>query len=565
MSRFSRFRRFLAAKKYIYLLLFAVVLTGAYPLVSDFYTKGEPREALVAQAMIEEGEYVLPVVYGDEVAYKPPMFHWLIVASTLFTDGEVTPLSARLPSIVALLVTTVALFLFVSQRRPISLALMASLVFLTATDPHRFGIMARVDMLLAMFITLSLLHLYVWDEKKRREGIPWLAVLFMSGGCLTKGPVAIALPLLILVIYGLFRRYHFGRLLGKAILMGVLAFIIPLVWYFFAWQKGGDGFLRMVWSENVLRFLGIADEDLFYTLGHEGSTFKPLFYFVAGLLPWTLVAFFFIRRSTVGLFRRISALHLFSLVAAGTILLFYMIPMSKSSAYLLPMYPFVSFFVAEGLYIMVKRGQKDCSLTIFASLLSAIGVVMLLGLIFAQAGVVTNLFPGKEDVLLIAEGVEKHLGLTIFGELLILVGLLTVAYQLMRKNYHKVAFSVILLAFILNFNIDVPIMTHYRECNSAKPFARQVLKEVGEEPLYIHSDLRHGIYNLYGTAFYTKKRPLEVATHHPQEGYMMLWEKDYDQIRSGVLGDYHTEVVVRDSRKIKEGGPALLIHFSRNH
>ena len=35
-----------------------------------FYSKGEPREAIVAYSMLESGNWILPLNYGTDIAYK---------------------------------------------------------------------------------------------------------------------------------------------------------------------------------------------------------------------------------------------------------------------------------------------------------------------------------------------------------------------------------------------------------------------------------------------------------------------------------------------------------------
>lgn len=39
-----------------------------------FNTRGEPREAVVALSMLKEGNWVLPINNGVDMAYKPPSF-----------------------------------------------------------------------------------------------------------------------------------------------------------------------------------------------------------------------------------------------------------------------------------------------------------------------------------------------------------------------------------------------------------------------------------------------------------------------------------------------------------
>ncbi len=36
-----------------------------------FLFQGEPREAIVALSMLESGNWILPVNYGTDIAYKP--------------------------------------------------------------------------------------------------------------------------------------------------------------------------------------------------------------------------------------------------------------------------------------------------------------------------------------------------------------------------------------------------------------------------------------------------------------------------------------------------------------
>ena len=104
-------------KKYFLLTAVLVVLTFL-PFIglSDFNTKGEPREAVVAHSMIATDNWILPQNNGGDIAYKPPMFHWAIaVASTI--AGEVNEFTSRLPSAVALIVMVLALYLFYVGRR----------------------------------------------------------------------------------------------------------------------------------------------------------------------------------------------------------------------------------------------------------------------------------------------------------------------------------------------------------------------------------------------------------------------------------------------------------------
>lgn len=55
-------------------LLFALCIATLFPFLGEtlFNTRGEPREAVVALSMIQDGNWILPVNNGVDLAYKPP-------------------------------------------------------------------------------------------------------------------------------------------------------------------------------------------------------------------------------------------------------------------------------------------------------------------------------------------------------------------------------------------------------------------------------------------------------------------------------------------------------------
>ena len=63
---------------FVFLVLICVVTLLPFLGLTDFHTKGEPREAVVAYSMLETGNWILPVNNGGDIAYKPPFFLSLI-------------------------------------------------------------------------------------------------------------------------------------------------------------------------------------------------------------------------------------------------------------------------------------------------------------------------------------------------------------------------------------------------------------------------------------------------------------------------------------------------------
>ena len=174
-------------KAFWFIALLSVLVIIPFLGETIFYSKGEPREAIVAVSMLDSGNWILPLNYGTDMAYKPPFLYWSIAAFSAILGG-VTEFSSRLPSAVSFLVMQLVFFAFVAKRKDVKTAVLTSVLLLSSFEVHRAAVACRLDMLQVSLIVISLCLLYRWDEKECR-GIPWLAVVLMGCASLTKGPV----------------------------------------------------------------------------------------------------------------------------------------------------------------------------------------------------------------------------------------------------------------------------------------------------------------------------------------------------------------------------------------
>lgn len=333
-------------RKNLLLLIFIVFLTTIPWLgVSDFHTKGEPREAIVSLTMIQQDNWILPHNNGGEMAYKPPFFHWCVAATATVT-GAVNEWTARFPSALACLLMLAWAYVYYARRRDAYTALLACLVCFSSFEIYRAAFACRVDMMLTFCIVGATYAFARWTEHKRTRPIPWLPILMMSLGTLTKGPVAIVLPCGITGIYLLIRRENFFRVFFSLGATALAALILPAVWYVLAYQQGGEEFLRLVKEENLDRFLG----KMTYA-SHENGLWYYFVMLPAGLLPWSVALLPALwKKHNLQHIRnrltRMDSVELFSLLAAAVIFVFYCIPKSKRGVYIMPVYPFLSFFIA---------------------------------------------------------------------------------------------------------------------------------------------------------------------------------------------------------------------------
>ena len=335
-------------------LCIAVVMFIPWLGVTDFYSKGEPREAIVAVSMLESGNWVLPESYGSDIAYKPPLLAWLIgVCSVVLNGGVVNEFTSRLPSALAACLLLCGTAAVVFRQRGFYRALVTVVVTATSFEVMRAAEACRVDMLLAAFTCCGL---YAIWAMRRRWWWSLVAVVMLSGAALAKGPVGVMLPCLAAWIYGLLRGDNFFRVTLSLAAVCVASFAVPALWYYAAYQQGGEDFLRLVLEENLGRLTGTMSYD-----SHVNPWWYNVTSMLAGLLPWTvpaLMVLFYpsIRRGIKHAWQtRDRGWGLFAVTAFATIFVFYCIPESKRSVYLLPCYPFAAYGIA---WLLIKAGRS---------------------------------------------------------------------------------------------------------------------------------------------------------------------------------------------------------------
>lgn len=338
---------------------------------ADFNTKGEPREVAVAHAMLTQGNWILPVDSAGDISYKPPMFHWLVAASC-WVFGSMTEFACRLPSALALMALVAMTFAFFAPRSrdgsDCKAALLTALFTLTAFECFRAGTNCRVDMVLTAFMCGAMMSLCK-ALTTRRFSFYFIGVLCMSGAALTKGPVGILLPLAVYWIFGLLRGRNFFFVSVVALLLLAASALLPALYYYKAWLMGGERFYNLAMEENFGRMLGRMSYE-----SHVNPWWYNLVSLVTGWLPWSALALVaalwaLVRRkrlpaavsttaareSFIRRLRSMPAEELFSLVAIVVILVFYTIPKSKRSVYLLPMYPFMAYWLTAYARWLVRR------------------------------------------------------------------------------------------------------------------------------------------------------------------------------------------------------------------
>lgn len=354
------------------LVLFVLLILLWIPWLGEtpFYSKGEPREAIVAMTMLESGDWILPVNAGCEIPFKPPFLAWMIaVFAWLFNGGVVNEFISRLPSSIAAIAMIMGGYYWVKDCRGKKFAFTMALVTATSFEVFRAAEACRLDMVLTACMVGAIYLVYTARERRGRDNVGlWAgAAALLSIATMTKGPVGSLLPCLILGIYLLVRKDNFFKTLGKMTLLCLVSFLLPALWYYAAWKQGGQPFFDLAWEENIGRLTGTMSYE-----SHENPFWYVFVTILLGMLPWTLYFFACLFRSANYHKWPLKPSAQLALVAAVTVIVFYCIPSSKRSVYLLPAYPFLAY----GVTALITELRETSINRFYGRLMAWLGVIV---------------------------------------------------------------------------------------------------------------------------------------------------------------------------------------------
>ena len=353
---------------------------------TPFYSKGEPREALVAVSMLQSGDWILPVSCG-EMPYKPPFMAWLIaIFAWLFNGGVVNEFVSRLPSTIAAICMIMMGYQWAKTAQNKHFAMVMALVTATSFEVFRAAEACRVDMVLTAAMVGAVYIIYEIRERRGRDNVGWYCACaaLLTIATLTKGPVGALLPCLAGGIYLLLRGDNFWKSFFKMILLAIVALLLPALWYYAAWKRGGDAFIDLAWEENIGRLTGTMSYH-----SHENPFYYNFITIIAGMLPWTLLAIFALFRWKT--FRQwpLKPSAMLSLVTALTVIIFYCFPASKRSVYLLPAYPFMAY----GITVIIESLRGSGATRFFGRLMAFLGIAAPVVVALVEL-IPNNFFPG---------------------------------------------------------------------------------------------------------------------------------------------------------------------------
>ncbi len=534
-----------------------------------FYSKGEPREAVVAVSMLNQGNWILPVSVGADIPYKPPMLAWIIAVFGWLNGGHVTEFLSRLPSALAATAMILCVFRFYSRRTTAGLAVATAFITMTAFEVHRAATSCRVDMLLCCFTVLAILAMARhWERQPGRWQLPWTGILLMSLGVLTKGPVGMIIPCLVIGVWRLAQRDPFWHTFITLLLSGLLSLVLPALWYVAAYRQGGDEFLRLAMEENFGRFTGQMSYD-----SHKNGLWYYFAMLPAGMAPWTLLAIislFAWKKFRYGILKlkwrdlvSNDPAGLLALCACVIVFLFYCVPQSKRGVYLLPMYPFLAYWMA--FYMRWLAGKTTRVLKAFGWIIALLGALVPLLLLCALFGWLpeTASHPAIDASLEELRMLGTRFAAPLTCCLCFLVCLSTIKVIARGDNRQIIQWTLIDVMLIY-WVFSAAIQPAALNPKSDYPLAQAVAdRALPGEPVYSYVDdrmLRFYQVNFYTNDGLTVLDSARVARHTPSQGLVLVARRDSAAFNRMLPADLPRRVIMGSSRRSSDLRSPVLVY-----
>ena len=448
------------SKKYWYILM---ILTGIMLfygnhnlLITD---NVESNYALTAKEMVMSGDWISPQIYGQYWFDKPILFY-TVTAFAYLVFGCTEFASRFFPAIFGL--ASVALIGWIGKKLySEKVGFYSAIVLASSFEFFLISKMVITDSLLFFFFSLALISFllgYEKNESKYYYGFYLGAALAV----LTKGPIGILLPGLIITLFLLIKR-DFKALRSMKIISGSMLFlIIALPWYSTMIVLHGKNFIDVFFgTHNFLRA----------TVSEHPKDNVFYFYTVVAILalfPWVGFIPEFIKKITANKLEilRMNSKILFLILWVSCVFVFFQLIATKYLSYTYPLV-FPSALLL-GKYFADNRAIIKYNRAIIWNSFFYVFIMLSGGWCFQNKLISLN-----------------SLYFLVGGIGVLLIGNLYLFFQGNKKtNIIAIAVSAYLLNLILINNICLPLAQN----RSAKNIAQEIQSLTDNKEVYVYGN-----------------------------------------------------------------------------
>ena len=332
--------------------LIVLVIIGFFVRLTDLSVRGEEsRRATIAMEMVWTGDWIVPRQQGELFLTRPPLQNWLIGWVGL-ARGGIDSVAIRLPSVIAILLTTLLVYGYARLFLDRIGALAAGAAFATMLQVLELGRFGETDALFTLMVSGSLLSWHGGWVRRRPAWRMWMAGYALAAlGALIKGPQApvyFAGPVFAYVLLkGRWRElFSWSHMAGLAIFAAIMAvWQVPFL-FALGWQGTVD-----LWTFEVGNLARHATTAMYV---RQILTY-PLEIAFGCVLPWSLLLLAFVVprfRGSLGDARdHVTFLVLCVLVTLPTV----WFGRGAQSRYFMSLYPCIAVLVG----LVVDRSFKN--------------------------------------------------------------------------------------------------------------------------------------------------------------------------------------------------------------
>jgi 4-amino-4-deoxy-L-arabinose transferase-like glycosyltransferase len=265
-------------RDYAVLLAVSAALTLPNLGQTSLWDMDEGVNAQAAREMRDADTWIVPTFNYQLRTAKPALLYWLQRAS--FAAFGVSEWSARLPSALAAWLAVLLTYELARRMFTRAAALLSGVVLVSVMQ---FGMLSRgatPDATLLFFTMLTYLAFWAGHASgSRRWWIPTAAACGLA--MLTKGPIGVGLPGLVILLYFAWNR-ELGRLLDRRIAWAALVFLLVAgPWYaLVSNETRGEWLTAFFGHENMNRFVNPMD-------GHRGTVWYYAIAVLVMFAPWS--------------------------------------------------------------------------------------------------------------------------------------------------------------------------------------------------------------------------------------------------------------------------------------
>ncbi len=262
-------------------ILLAAIVFSANIWGTSIYILDEAKNASCAMEMLQRKNFIVPFFNNQLRTDKPPLHYYCMIAGYLLFG--VNPFAARIFSALAGVLTVWLAYSVVKKQINGRVAAFTVMFMLASLQLTVHFHMAVPDPYLILWMTLSGFALYACLQGKKHAYIVFY--LAVALGFLTKGLIAVVIPVLTAALYALLTRSVKQSLRSLRLGKGILIFsVVALPWYIAVGLETEGEWLKGFFLEHhINRYTSVME-------GHRGYFFAPFLFLFFSLFPFSVFA-----------------------------------------------------------------------------------------------------------------------------------------------------------------------------------------------------------------------------------------------------------------------------------